>query len=60
MAERLYDLEHNNEPFWADYALCDFQSELIEAGFSPDHVTEGVIPKTSGPGGWYTFRAWKD
>lgn len=60
MAERLYDLEHNNEPFWADYALCDFQSELIEAGFSADHVTEGVIPKTSGPGGWYTFRAWKD
>lgn len=60
MAERLYDLHHNNEPFWADYAYCDFKSELIDAGFDADHVAEGAIPNTSGRGGWYTFRAWKD
>ena len=58
-AERAYDLNHNNEPFWLDYATCDFRSELIAAGFAAEDVAETRIPKLSGPGFWYAFTAVK-
>uniref|UniRef100_UPI003F7063DB class I SAM-dependent methyltransferase n=1 Tax=Polymorphobacter sp. TaxID=1909290 RepID=UPI003F7063DB len=32
-AERAYDLNYNNEPFWLEYATCDFRAELVAAGF---------------------------
>ncbi|WP_235945967.1 class I SAM-dependent methyltransferase [Thermaurantiacus tibetensis] len=58
-AERAYDLRYNNEPFWLDYATCDFAAELVEAGFAPEDVWEGRIGKTAGPGHWYLFAAAK-
>jgi SAM-dependent methyltransferase len=58
-AERAYDLNYNNEPFWLDYATCDFRAELIAAGFAPEDVAEARIPKLAGPGYWYAFSAVK-
>lgn len=58
-AERAYDLEHNNEPFWLEYATCDFKSELAAAGFAAADIGETRIPKVAGPGSWYAFTASK-
>lgn len=58
-AERAYDLNHNNEPFWLAYATCDFAAELKEAGFPTQAVSEHKVPKTAGPGFWYAFVAEK-
>lgn len=59
-AERAYDLEHNNEPFWLEYATSDFRSELLAAGFADANVVETRIPKLAGPGSWYAFTAAQD
>ena len=58
-AERAYDLNYNNEPFWLEYATCDFQAELKAAGFAVEQVSETRIPKMAGPGSWYAFVAIK-
>lgn len=58
-AERGWDYKFNGEPFWVDYAECDFTSELIEAGFAEDEVSEAALHKTKGPGSWYAFLARK-
>jgi SAM-dependent methyltransferase len=58
-AERAYDLKYNNEPFWLEYATCDFRAELIAAGFAPEDVAETRIGKLAGPGSWYAFTAIK-
>jgi SAM-dependent methyltransferase len=56
-AERAWDYDYNNEPFWVAYAECDFRAELIEAGFRPEQVSERRLAKTAGPGYWYVFCA---
>lgn len=58
-AERSYDLQFNNEPFWLEYATNDFCSELKAAGFEAGNVAETKIPKMAGPGSWYAFTAVK-
>jgi SAM-dependent methyltransferase len=58
-AERAYDLKHNNEPYWLEYATCDFSKELVDAGFDADRVKEAKIKKLAGPGYWYGFTAQK-
>lgn len=56
-AERAYDLVHNNEPFWLDYATNDFASELADAGFASQAISEHNVRKLSGPGYWHMFVA---
>ncbi|MDA5192912.1 class I SAM-dependent methyltransferase [Govanella unica] len=58
-AERGWDLNYNNEPYWEMYADCDLRSELIAAGFPEDMAQERRIPKTDGPGFWYAWTAEK-
>jgi ubiquinone/menaquinone biosynthesis C-methylase UbiE len=58
-AERAYDLYWNGEPFWVDYAECDFIAELVEAGFPREAVRETRLKKLAGPGYWYAFIAEK-
>jgi SAM-dependent methyltransferase len=58
-AERAWDLKYNGEPFWVDYAECDFLSELEDAGFVRAHMSEAALHKTKGPGSWYAFVAQK-
>ena len=58
-AERAYDHKNNNEPFWVDYATCDFLSELRATGFDPARCRETQIRKVAGPGYWYAFIASK-
>jgi len=59
-AERAYDLFHNNEPYWLEYATSDFSKELAAAGFKPEKVKEVRVKKIAGPGFWYSFTAQKD
>ncbi|WP_409020594.1 class I SAM-dependent methyltransferase [Brevundimonas vesicularis] len=54
-AERAYDDDYNNEPFWIEYTTCDFTSELKDSGFVS--VEEAKIPKTAGPGYWHAWIA---
>lgn len=58
-AERGWDFKFNGEPFWVDYAECDFAAELKGAGFAEDEVSEAALHKTQGPGSWYAFVARK-
>lgn len=54
-AERAYDYNYNNEPFWIEYTTCDFSSELKATGFA--FVEEVKIPKSAGPGFWHAWIA---
>lgn len=54
-AERAYDYNYNNEPFWIEYTTCDFTSELKASGFAS--VEEAKIPKSAGPGFWHAWIA---
>lgn len=58
-AERGWDYKFNGEPFWVEYAECDFLSELEEAGFDRANLSESPLHKTNGPGSWYAFVAHK-
>ncbi|MCA8888574.1 MAG: class I SAM-dependent methyltransferase, partial [Parvularculaceae bacterium] len=49
-AERSWDLVHNHEPFWLEYATNEFEKELVDAGFAADKTLGTVLPKTDGPG----------
>lgn len=57
-AERAYDKDYNNEPFWIEYTTCDFTSELKSTGFVS--VEETKIPKTAGPGYWHAWIARRE
>jgi 2-polyprenyl-3-methyl-5-hydroxy-6-metoxy-1,4-benzoquinol methylase len=52
-AERAYDFDHNNEPFWIEYTTCDFSTELRATGFGA--VEEAKVPKSAGPGFWHAW-----
>jgi SAM-dependent methyltransferase len=56
-AERAYDVEFNDEPFWMEYARGDLASELAAAGFGRDGIVEIPLSKIEGPGHWYAIRA---
>jgi SAM-dependent methyltransferase len=49
----LWQTEHNDEPFWSDFADSDVPGALVEAGFSDDAVFEAYVPQVDGPLTWY-------
>lgn len=52
-ADKVWDVDHNNELFWEHFADADLVSELADCGFSAAAVREEMLPRIDGPGGWY-------
>ena len=49
--------DHNDEPFWKDFADADLPAMMIEAGFDPDNVSEAYLQAIDGPIPWYVVTA---
>ncbi|MCC6170942.1 MAG: class I SAM-dependent methyltransferase [Gammaproteobacteria bacterium] len=58
-AERAYDVDYNDEPFWESYADADIVPELAAAGFPPGTAREIQLGKINGPGYWFAAVAEK-
>lgn len=51
--------DHNNEPFWLDFANADLPAKMIEAGFAKSAVTSTYLQAVDGPIPWYVVMATK-
>ncbi len=49
--------DHNDEPFWTDFANADLPSMMREAGFDEDAVSEEYLKAIDGPIPWYVVTA---
>ena len=49
--------DHNNEPFWMDFANADLPGLLEKAGFSRSTITEDYLTAIDGPVPWYVVAA---
>jgi len=56
-AERAWDVEFNDEPYWMEYADAPILEELQAAGFPAGAVREFPLSKIEGPGHWYAVVA---
>jgi SAM-dependent methyltransferase len=56
-AERAWDVEFNDEPYWMEYADAPILEELQAAGFPAGALREFPLPKIEGPGHWYAVMA---
>lgn len=54
-----WDRDHNNEPFWLEFAAADVKSLMQQAGFSPAEVFETVIDQADGSMRWFVVGARK-
>ena len=52
-----WQVQHNDEPFWLDYANADFEALLIGAGFDSDDVFSEYLKAIDGPIPWYVVSA---
>ena len=51
--------EHNDEPFWLDFADADLPALMVQAGFSEDQVKATYLQAVDGPIPWYVVMARK-
>jgi SAM-dependent methyltransferase len=51
--------DHNDEPFWLDFANADLPGMMVEAGFPADSVTAEYLQAIDGPIPWYVVSAQK-
>ena len=49
--------DHNDEPFWKDFADADLPAIMIGAGFDQDSVSEDYLQAIDGPIPWYVVTA---
>lgn len=49
--------DHNNEPFWMDFASADLPGLLEEAGFERKKIAEDYLTAIDGPVSWYIVSA---
>ena len=49
--------DHNDEPFWLDFANADLPELMIEAGFAANHVSSRYLEAIDGPIPWYVVIA---
>ncbi len=54
-----WDAAYNNEPYWEVYANADLRADLEAAGFAPDLIHVGHLPKREGSLPWYVGTASK-
>lgn len=51
--------DHNDEPFWLDFANADLPAMLLQAGFAAPSVTAEYLQALDGPIPWYVVTAIK-
>jgi ubiquinone/menaquinone biosynthesis C-methylase UbiE len=51
--------EHNDEPFWLDFANADLPAMMVEAGFDAEKVTSTYLEAVDGPIPWYVVTGQK-
>ena len=56
-AETTWDLENNGELYWEAFSDGDVVADIVAAGVSAENVSEEMLPKVDGPGGWYAIVA---
>ncbi|MEM8817868.1 MAG: methyltransferase domain-containing protein [Pseudomonadota bacterium] len=49
--------EHNDEPFWTDFANADLPGLMCEAGFDRESVSAEYLQAIDGPVPWYVVSA---
>ena len=49
--------DHNDEPFWEDFATADLPSMLVDAGFLQSNVSAEYLRAIDGPIPWYVVVA---
>ncbi|MDX1515724.1 MAG: class I SAM-dependent methyltransferase [Woeseiaceae bacterium] len=49
--------DHNDEPFWTDFANADLPGLLVDAGFPSDRVKAHYLKALDGPIPWYVVEA---
>ena len=49
--------DHNDEPFWKDFADADLPAMMVAAGFDADNVSEDYLRAIDGPIPWYVVTA---
>jgi ubiquinone/menaquinone biosynthesis C-methylase UbiE len=54
-----WDRDHNNEPFWLEFAAADVKAMLQEAGFMPAEVFETILEQADGSMRWFVVGARK-
>jgi 2-polyprenyl-3-methyl-5-hydroxy-6-metoxy-1,4-benzoquinol methylase len=54
-----WDRDHNNEPFWLEYAAADLKGMLVAAGFAADDTFETFIEQADGSMRWFVAGARK-
>jgi SAM-dependent methyltransferase len=54
-----WDRDHNNEPFWLEFAAADVKGALQAAGFAADEVFEALIDQADGSMRWFVVGARK-
>ncbi len=52
-----WQVGHNHEPFWMDFAEADLPAQLIAAGFAADRTAAEYIEAMDGPIPWYVVTA---
>jgi len=51
--------DHNDEPFWLDFANADLPAMLVQVGFAASSVTAEYLQAIDGPIPWYVVAAIK-
>jgi ubiquinone/menaquinone biosynthesis C-methylase UbiE len=51
--------EHNDEPFWLDFANADLPTRMVEAGFPAGQVSATYLKAIDGPIPWYVVMGRK-
>lgn len=51
--------QHNDEPFWMDYATADLPEILAQAGFDREQIKSEYLKAMDGPIPWYVVMAEK-
>ena len=49
--------EHNDEPFWLDFANADLPEMMKEAGFATETIRADYLQAIDGPIPWYVVSA---
>lgn len=52
-----WQVSHNGEAFWMDFASADLPAMLIDTGFASDDVAEQYLKAIDGPVPWYVVSA---
>ena len=52
-----WQVNHNDEPFWNDFANADLPAMLVSAGFAEEAVGAEYLQALDGPIPWYVVTA---